>query len=263
MSAMSVGLRSRAGRIRDLLTVLARSDLRVRYGRGRLRFVKWVLDPIAALGIYLLFVVLVIDAGTTATGLSLACAIVPFQLLLSTVVNAISAVNVRRPIILNMRFPRMMIPIASLVTESVAFVVTLLFLPALMVVYWVEPTVSVIWIVPALAVTAALALALAYPATLFGIWYPELGSFAVSIARAAFFIAPGLIALDQVTGTTRDLLPLNPLTGLFETYRDALLYGQAPAAWQLLVPFGTAVLVFAVCLPIYRAEQARLAKLVG
>jgi ABC-type polysaccharide/polyol phosphate export permease len=263
MGAISAGLWSRTARTRDLLTVLARSDLRVRYGRGNLRFVKWVLDPISALGVYLLFVILVIDEGTTATGLSLACAIVPFQLLLSTAVNGIAAVQLRRPIILNMRFPRMLLPLASLATESIAFVATLLILPMLMVFYWVGPTLAILWVLPALAATAVLALALAYPATLFGIWYPELGPIAISVGRAAFFIAPGLVALDQITGTTRELLPINPLTGLFETYRDALLYGQSPAAWQLLVPLGAAALLFALFLPVYRSEQARLAKLVG
>ena len=81
--AMTAGLRPRARRMREVLTVLTRSDLQVRYGRGRLRFLKWVLDPVAALGIYLLLVAFVLDQGTLATGLSIACAIVPFQLLLS------------------------------------------------------------------------------------------------------------------------------------------------------------------------------------
>ena len=109
----------------------------------------------------------------------------------------------------------------------------------------------------------ALALAFAYPATLFGVWYPELQPFVVSVARAAFFLAPGLVALDLVGGLTRELLPFNPLTGLFESYRDALLYGQSPQAWEFLVPFAAAAVVLAVSLPVYVRDQARLAKLVG
>jgi lipopolysaccharide transport system permease protein len=263
MTASDAGAGSRLRRLRDTLTVLSTSDLRVRYGRGRLRFLKWVLDPIAALGIYLLLVALVLDEGTSATGLSLACAIVPFQLLLAATVNAISAVQLRSSIILNMRFPRNLIPVASVLTESIAFAATLTLLPIMMIVYEVEPTASILWLPVALAATVALALALAYPATLFGIWYPDLGTFAVSFFRAAFFIAPGLIALDQITGTARDLLPFNPLTGLFEAYRDALLYGTAPAAWELLAPIGTAVVLLAVCYPLYRREAPHLAKLVG
>ena len=66
-----------------------------------------------------------------------------------------------------------------------------------------------------------------------------------------------------MTGTARDLLPFNPLTGLFETFRDALLYGHSPAAWELLVPLGAAALVLAVSVPLYLREQSRIAKLVG
>ncbi len=246
----------------DVLRVLTISDLRVRYGRGRLRFLRWILDPLAALGIYLLLIA-ILARDEEAVGLSLACAVVPFTLLMATIVNALSSVQLRGSILLNMGFPRMLIPLASVMTESVAFSASLVLLPAMMIVYGVEPTLAVLWLPLALALTLALALAVAYPSTLFGIWYPELQTFAVSFARAAFFLAPGLVALDLVTGTARDLLPLNPLTGLFETFRDALLYGHSPAAWQLLVPLGAAALILAITVPLYSREQSRIAKLLG
>jgi len=246
----------------DVLAVLASSDLQLRYGRGSFRILKWLLDPLAALGVYLLLIALVLDRGGTATGLSLACAIVPFQLITTTMANALQSISLRGSIIVNMRFPRMLIPAASLVTESVAFPATLLLLPAMMLVYSVAPTVAILWLPVALAVTAIFALALAYPSALVGIWYPELQPFAVSLVRTMFFLAPGLVALEQVGAGTRDLLPINPLTGIFESFRDVLLYGQAPAAWQILVPLGTAALLLAIFLPLYRREQAELAKLV-
>jgi len=235
----------------------------VRYGRGRLRFLKWILDPLAALGVYLLLVSIVLARGEDAVGLSLACAVIPFTLLMASVVNALTSVQLRGSILLNMGFPRMLIPIASVTTETVAFSASLVLIPVMMLVYGVGPTAAILWLPVALALTVVLALALAYPSTLFGIWYPELQPFAVSFARAAFFIAAGLIALDEVTGTARDLLPFNPLTGLFEAYRDALLYGHSPAAWELLVPLGAAVLVLAVSVPLYMREQSRIAKLLG
>jgi len=247
----------------DVLRVLTTSDLRVRYGRGRLRFLKWILDPLAALGVYLLLVSIVLSRGEDAIGLSLACAVIPFTLLMASVVNALTSVQLRGSILLNMGFPRMLIPIASVTTETIAFSASLVLIPVMMLVYDVGPTLSILWLPVALVITVILALALAYPSTLFGIWYPELQPFAVSFARAAFFIAAGLVALDEVTGTARDLLPFNPLTGLFETYRDALLYGHSPAAWELLVPLGAAALVLAVSVPLYLREQSRIAKLLG
>jgi ABC-type polysaccharide/polyol phosphate export permease len=136
-------------------------------------------------------------------------------------------------------------------------------LPLMMVVYGVAPTPAALWLPLALVLTVAITVALAYPASLFGLWYPELIPFAVSIVRTLFFLAPGLVALSQITGVARQLLPLNPLTGLFELYRDALIYGHSPPAWQVLYPLAASALVLALTLPIYRREQPSLAKLIG
>ena len=77
-----------------------------------------------------------------------------------------------------------------------------------------------------LAVSLALAVGFSYAASLIGLWFFDLRSVAVACVRILFFVAPGLVALDQVHGSARDLLPLNPLTGLFESYRDIFLYGH-------------------------------------
>nr|MBA2448289.1 hypothetical protein [Chloroflexota bacterium] len=53
-----------------MLLSLAYADLRARYGRGPTRLVKWLLDPYAALGIYLLLVALILDLEGPAPGLS-------------------------------------------------------------------------------------------------------------------------------------------------------------------------------------------------
>jgi lipopolysaccharide transport system permease protein len=247
----------------EVLYVLAASDLQVRYGRGGLRVMKWLLDPIAALGVYLVLVALVLDRSTDAIGLSIACAVVPFQFIVTSAINALGSVGARGSIIVNMRFPRILLPVSAAATESAASSASLILLPVMMVVYGVEPTTALLWFPVALAVTIALAAALTYPASLVGLWYPEYQGFAISLIRTLFFLAPGLVALDQITGTTRELLPFNPLTGVFEAFRDTFLYGHAPAAWELLSPLAAAAIVLALALPLYRREQPELAKLVG
>jgi lipopolysaccharide transport system permease protein len=260
---LATGVAPRLRRTYDVLSVLTRSDLKMRYGRGRLRFVKWLLDPLAALGVYLVLIAAVLDQGGSALGLSLACAIVPFQLVMMSVVNALNAVALRGSIIVNMAFPRSLIPISSVATESVALVGSVSLIPAMMIIYGVEPTAALAWLPVAFAVTIALAIALAFPAALIGVWYPELTPFAVSVVRAMFFVAPGIVALDQISGTARDLLPFNPLTGVFESFRDSLLYGHSPAAWELLAPLAAALLLLAIAVPVYRRDLPQFVKLVG
>lgn len=70
----------------------------------------------------------------------------------------------------------------------------------------------------------------------------------------------GLVALRDITGNAHRLLPLNPLTGVFESYRAVIIGGTWPAFWELAVPAGFAAVVLAAFVPLYRREQRHFAK---
>jgi len=239
------------------------TDLKVRYGRGGWQLVKWIADPFALVGVYLALITLVLDRPGEAPGLSLACAVVPFQLVTLAVVNAMSAVLARRSIVLNMGFNRTLIPLSGTLTETVAFGASLLLLAVLMVVYGVAPTLATLWLPVVVLVTLLLAVGIAYPAALLGVWMPEIGNFVMSAIRVLFFIAPGLVPLSQISGRAHDLLLINPMTGIFESYRDALVYGSSPGAFELLYPAALGLLLLAVFVPIFRSEQRQFAKILG
>jgi ABC-type polysaccharide/polyol phosphate export permease len=251
---------ARLKRTTELLAALVESDMRARFGRGPWRLIKWLLDPFALVGVYLLLVSFVLDRPGDAVALSLACAVVPFQLVMMSCLNALDSLRQRRSIVANMSFPRTLIPASAGLTATIAFAASLFLLALTMAVYGVAPTAAALWLPVVIAVNVALAVAFAYPAALLALWVPDLRTFVSSFIRTLFFLAPGLIALEDIEGTTQDLVKLNPLTGLFEAYRDALLYGHAPAAWELLVPLATATLLAAVFVPIYHSEQQHLAK---
>ena len=63
----------------------------------------------------------VLDRQGTAIGLSIACAVVPFQLVMMTIINALRAVDLRRSVITNMAFDKSLIPVASMCTEAIGF----------------------------------------------------------------------------------------------------------------------------------------------
>jgi len=244
-----------------VLFALTESDLRARYGRGGFRLVKWLLDPFALVGVYLLLITFVLYRPGVAPGLSLACAVIPFQLVMLSVTNGLGSVVFRASIILNMGFRRTLIPFAGALTETVAFTSSLLLVAIMMAAYGITPTAAVLWLPVVLAVNVLFAVACAYGASLFGLWYPDLRALAISFVRAMFFLAPGLVALAEIKGRAHNLLQLNPLTGLFEAYRSVLLYGHSPEAWQLLYPIAAALLLLGVLLPVYVREQRQFAKM--
>jgi len=243
-----------------VLAVLTASDLRARYGRGPWQLLKWLADPFALVGVYLVLVAVLLDRGGSAPGLSLACAVVAFQLVTMTVINSMGAIALRESIILNLRFERTLIPLSASLTEFIGFGASAVLLAVMMAVYGIAPTAAALWLPVIVALNWLLALAFAYAASLFGLWFPDLRNFGLSFVRTLFFLAPGLVPLSEMEGTASELVRLNPLTGLFEAYRDALLYGHAPAAWELLYPMAFATLLSAAVLPVYRREQRHFAK---
>lgn len=246
----------------ELLWALTESDLRVRYGRGPWRFVRWLFEPFALVGVYLILVTYVFDRPGEAVGLSLACAVVPFQLVMLSITNAMTALDGRRPILLNMAFDRMLIPTSSVLTESTGFLSSFLLFGVMMASYGVAPTWSLLWLPLVVLVNLLLAVAAAYPAVLLGIWLRELRAFVLSFVRILFFLSPGLVPLAETDAGIREWLKFNPLTGLFEAYRDIFLYGQRPAAWELLFPLVGGLVVLALFMPTYRSEQRQFAKVV-
>ena len=246
----------------DLLWALTESDLRFRYGRGPWRFIRWLLEPFALVGVYLALITFVLDRPGTALGLSLACAVVPFQFVVLTIQNSMTALDVRRPILLNMRFNRMLIPTASALTESVGFASSFFLIISMMLSYRIGPTWNILWFPVVLLVNLLLAVAAAYPAILFSIWLRELRAFVMSFVRVLFFLSPGLVPLSQTQSGIRDVLRVNPFTGLFEAYRSVFLYGRMPAAWELLYPLSAVVVLLLIFVPIYRSEQRQFAKVI-
>lgn len=255
-----LGAAREALRALDLLRALTEADLQFRYGRGPLRFLRWLLEPFALVGVYLVFMTYVVRRPGEAPGLSLAAAIVPFQLVMATVSNAMVALDIRRPILLNMSFRRTLIPVSSALTESVAFSASFLIIVVMMIAYQVRPTIALLWLPLVVLATLYVAVAAAYAGCLLAVWLHELKPFLLSFIRMLFFLGPGLVPLAQTSGDVRRILELNPFSGLFELYRDVFLTGENPAAWQFLYPVGIASLLLAVFVPIFRAEQRQFAK---
>lgn len=264
--AAAGGGRTRADSVRawgialEQLAVLTASDLRSRYGRGRWQLVKWLIDPFALVGVYLLMVRFIFYRRPPDIGLSLACSIIPFQLVTMTAQSGMESIRARQSILANMQFRRLLLPISTALTEACGFAASLALLALMMALYGVAPGLAFLWLPAVLAVTLLFGIAISYPVTLIGVWATDLRGLIMSAIRAAYYLAPGLVTLAAIHGRTNTLVRVNPLTGLFEALRHAVLYRTSPPAWELVVPTAFSLVLLAVFVPIYQREQRHFAK---
>jgi len=244
-----------------LLAALTRSDLRIRYGRGGWQVVNWLVNPFALVGIYLLLRV-ILGRESEAVALSIACAVVPFQIVLMAFDSASNAVALREPVLLNRAFDRILLPPSSVLTEGFAFAASFLMFPLLMAYYGVGPTTGLLWLPVVVVATLVLALGIAWPAALLGVWLPTARVFGSQALRIVFFAAPGIVSLSEIPSDVRAWVVYNPLSGLFESFRHVFLYGDSPKFLELAYPVAVGIVLTLIFLPLYRREQRHFAKLV-
>ena len=60
-----------------------------------------------------------------------------------------------------------------------------------MAIYAVPPTLAILWLPVVVGVNLLFAVAIAYPASLIGVWMPDVKNIVTSSVRVMFFIAPG------------------------------------------------------------------------
>lgn len=131
-------------------------------------------------------------------------------------------------------FPPILAPIASALSPLVDVAVTLVALAIAMVIYGVSPGLALatfpVWLV------AGLLFALGP-----GLWfcalnvrYRDAGPIFALLVQMGLFVSPVVFASSSVDGTARTLLALNPMCGILDGARWALVGGPPPPAVDLL-----------------------------
>jgi lipopolysaccharide transport system permease protein len=250
---------------RDLLYFLAWRDVKVRYKQTMLGIAWAVLQP--ALMMFIFYVIFFVVADTykdkeVPYPIFVFSALLPWTFFATSIANAGNSVIGSERLITKIYFPRLAVPFATVGAAIVDFCVALPLLLVLFVWYGIVPG----WGVLLLPIIFALfVLSAAGVGTLLA---------ALNVAYRDFrYIIPFLVQLwmyatptiyfdltpanpDSKFGWVKQLLPLNPMTGLIASFRAALLDQEIP--WRDLgFSAGMAFFFFFVgCLYFRRVEDS-------
>ena len=207
---------------------------------------------------------MILDATGEAVGLSIACAVVPFQIVLLSSTSAMRRVSLREPILLNRRFDRMLMPPSAVLTETLAFAASFVMFPLMMAIYWrrTDGRIAVAcpwsWRRP-----RCWRWAWRGPRRCSGVWAPNLQALASSGAAHPVLRRPGpRRAVRGLGRASYDWIVFNPLSGLFEVVSARLPLRRRPRVLAARLSDRLGLLLMALFLPLYRREQRHFAKLV-
>nr|MBA2558013.1 ABC transporter permease [Chloroflexota bacterium] len=222
----ALGLLSEAAREtwsrRRLIRYLLHADLRKKGADTLLGNTWWVLDPLLQMAVYVVLVSLIFQRAQPDYPLFIFAAILPWKWFSSSIGDAIGSVVGVERLIKQIKFPKIVLPVAATVAGIVNMTFGLLPLAGLLVLFYADRISPFLVLIPLIAaVQFVFTLALAVLLSAINVFYRDVGNVSRHALRLWFYLSPALYSLDQVrTFAQLDplivrLMTLNPFAVLF------------------------------------------------
>ncbi|HEX9819858.1 MAG TPA: ABC transporter permease [Methylomirabilota bacterium] len=245
---------------RELLYFLVWRDIKIRY-RQSLLGVGWaVLQP------FMIMVVFSVLFGRVAKlpsdGIPYPVfyysALLPWTYFASALTQSTNSLVGHQMLVKKVYFPRMILPIAGVLSGLPDLGFSFVVLLAMMLVYGMVPGVAVL-LLPAFVLIATLT------AMSLGLWLSSLNAMYRDIRHAipfvvqvGMFLSPVVYPSSMVPEAWRWLYGLNPMAGAIEGFRWALLSRGAPPGPWLLVPILGLVLLLGGGVLFFRRVEGKV-----
>lgn len=163
------------------------------------------------------------------------------QALAKTSGSVVSSAN----LVTKIYFPRLLIPLAAALAPIVDLIFSFLVLLVLMGWYKVVPSWGLLALPVFMALAVLTALAVGLCASALNVRYRDVGSIIPFVAQAWMYVSPVAYPVSMVPEQWRLLYSLNPMVGVIEGFRWALLGTASPDPAILVV---SSSVVLALCL---------------
>jgi ABC-2 type transport system permease protein len=177
--------------------------------------------------------------------------------------TAVGSVLAQEAVVRKTQFPRLVIPLAVVLTSVFNLVLNLVVVFVFVLGYGISPTWS--WLLFPLILLALFVLTIAV-AMILSALYPRFRDLAIIWAvfsTALLYASPVLYPIQRAGGTLQHLLAFNPLAPLFELTRRWLIQPGAPVQTGVLDIAVPAAIFLGVCVLavwVFRREAPRIAE---
>jgi len=239
---ISLGLKD-LWQYRELLFFLAWRDIKVRYKQTTLGAAWAVIQPLFTMLVFTLFFgrLAKVPSDGIPYPLFSYTALLPWQLFAYALTESSNSVVANERLITKVYFPRLVVPLASILAGLVDFAIAFVLLIGMMVWYGVKPTWAVFTLPFFVIFTMATALGVGLWLSALNVQYRDVRYTLTFIVQFWLIASPVAYSSTLVPARWRPFYGLNPMAGVIEGFRWALLgKAQAPGAilWVSVVVVG-------------------------
>ena len=221
---------------RELVYFLTWRDIKVRYKQAVLGIGWAIIQPIVSMVIFTLIFGRLMgtkpDNGIPQNWYPIFtfAAILPMQLFQGALQRAGTSLVMNANLLTKVYFPRLIIPSAAVAAGLVDFIFSFLVLVGLMFYYQVPFVWNMLWLIPLVLLALFAALAVGLWLSALNVQYRDVQHMIPFLLQAWWYASPVVYSIDLIPdyGPWRLIYGLNPMTGVIQGFRWALLGGQPP-----------------------------------
>jgi lipopolysaccharide transport system permease protein len=228
---------------RDLLAILVWRDIKVRYKQTALGVVWAILQPFLTMVVFSVFLgrLAKVPSDGIPYPIFVYCALLPWQLFAYALNESGNSLVMNRNLITKVYFPRIVIPLAAVLSGLVDFGVAFVVLVGMMFYYGIVPTAAAV-AMPLLALLAVVtALAVGLWLSALNVEYRDVRYTIPFLTQVWLFATPVAYPSSLIPESLRPLYGLNPMAGVVEGFRWALLGTAQPPGAMLAVSVATVI----------------------
>jgi len=223
-------------RRREFAYELSRTSLRAQHFNTVFGQLWLVLNPLLLAGVYFILVD-ILRSGQRDEGFfaHLMAGIFAYYFVSGAVRNATKSVVSGGRLILNTAFPRVLLPISSVIIAFKRFLPTVVIYVPVHLALGLPVGPELLWVLPLVGLLIVLAAGLSMIVAALQVYFRDLKSFMPYLLRVWLYASPVLYYAHEMPDNYRFLLDVNPLGQLLSAWSDVINQGQAPSSHQLLV----------------------------
>ena len=249
---------------RELLYFLVWRDIKVRYKQTALGAAWAILQPVMTMVVFSIFfgrLAKVPSDGIPYPVFAYA-ALLPWQLFAYALSESANSLVGSQNLIKKVYFPRLVVPIAGVLAGLVDFAISFVVLLGLMAYYGIHPTTAIL-VLPAFIVFAVLtALSAGLWLSALNVQFRDVRYTIPFLTQFWMFVTPVAYSSSLVPEKWRALYGLNPMVGVVEGFRWALLGKSASSGPMLWVSVMAVVLLLVGGLAYFRRMESTFADVV-
>ena len=243
---------------RDLLWMLTLRDIRIRYKQAMMGFVWAIFMPLVAIsaGVLIKKAMAVVSGRyiDTLGIVSIAVKVLPWTFFISAIRFAVQSLVGNRELVTKIYFPRVVLPLASVLACLFDFLISVVVLVIILSFYNLGVSLHILWL-PLILIflflfTTGLGLFLASS----NLFFRDIKYVVEIILMFGIFYTPVFYQASQF-GNWQSLLLLNPIGSLLEAINSTVVLKQAPDLFWLGYAGFCSVAAFSVGIIIFHKQE--------